>query len=409
MEIEQGVRVSGAEDGLASLGSDRLLGALMAAVLLSSILGAVLLAVRDPLAAVIIFTSVALIIAGLTLVTSRWASQRDALLQTLAIAVERGIPLATAIEALGESHRGRSRRRLLALTRLLQEGAPLPQALALVPGILPRDAEISIGVGWATDRLAGAIGEATDPKTAERVARAAFVPRLAYFATILLMMKLIICFVLYFIFPKFEAIFADFGLELPRFTVAVITASHWLMAWGWPILVLMTICELTLAVILPLSLMGWWKPNFFWIDRLFRSRHTAPVLRALAWGVEGGKSLSSGIAILIRYYPTGWVHNRLALTLHDLSDGIDCWESLRNRGLIGPADAAILESASRVGNLPWALREAAAGAARRSSLRLQRWIQILSTLVYLALGVLVLVVTAAFISPLFLIIERLAG
>lgn len=408
MEIEQGVRATGAEDGLMSLRSDRLLGSLLAAALLCLILSAVLLAVRDPLAAVIVFTSVALAIAGLTLLTSRWASQRETLLQTLAIAVERGIPLATAIEALGESHRGRSRRRLLALTRLLQEGAPLPQALALVPGVLPRDAEISIGVGWASNRLAGAIGEAAAPKTAERVVRAAFVPRLAYLVTILLTMKLIIFFILYFILPKFEAIFADFGLELPLFTVTVITASHWLTAWGWPILVLMTICELTLAVILPLSLTGWWEPNFFWIDRLFRSRHTAPVLRALAWGVEGGKSLPSGIAILIRYYPTGWVHKRLALTLHDLNDGIDCWESLRNRGLIGPADAAILESAGRVGNLPWALREAAAGAARRSSLRIQRWIPILSTLVYLALGILVFVVAAAFISPLFTIIERLA-
>ena len=164
MEIEQGARANGAESGLATLGGDRLLGALVAAVLLCLILGAVLLALRDPLAAVIVLTSAALAVAGLTLIASRWASQRDALLQTLAIAVERGMPLAAAIEALGDSHRGRSRRRLLALTRLLQEGAPLPQALALVPGVLPREAEISIGVGWASDRLAGRSARRRTPK-----------------------------------------------------------------------------------------------------------------------------------------------------------------------------------------------------------------------------------------------------
>ncbi|WP_406698835.1 type II secretion system F family protein [Singulisphaera sp. Ch08] len=408
MEIEQGARAKGAESGSTSWGDDRLLGGLVIAVLLCLILGAVLLSLRDPLAALIVLTSVALAVVGLTLVTGRWVSQRDALLQTLAIAVEHGMPLGAAIEGLGDTQRGRSRRRLLTLARLLQEGAPLPQALQLVPGVLPRDAELSIGMGWASDRLAGALREAADPKTPERVVRAAYVPRIAYLVAVLLITKLILCFVLYFIFPKFEAIFADFGIELPRFTVDVLVASHWFIRWGWPILVLMTVFELTLAVILPLSLTGWLEPNFFWLDRLFRSRHTAPVLRALAWVVEGGKSLSSGIAILIRYYPAGWVRNRLERTLHDLGNGTDCWESLRNQGLISPADAAILESASRVGNLPWALRETAAGAARRSALRLQRWIDILSTLVYLALGVFVLVIAAAFFTPLITLIERLA-
>lgn len=408
MEIERGARANGVEGGLATLGGDRLLGGLVASVLLCLILGAALLSLRDPMAAVIVLTSMALAVAGLTLITSRWASQRDALLQTLAIAVEREMPLAAAIEALGNAQRGRSRRRLLALTRLLQEGAPLPQALAMVPGVLPREAEISIGVGWASGQLAGALREAAGPHSLETVKRATFIPRLAYLVFVLLIMKLILCFVLYFIFPKFEAIFRDFGLPLPRFTIGIIVASHWMIRWGWPILVLMTIVELTLAVVLPLSLTGWWEPNLFWIDRLFRSRHTAPVLRALAWMVEGGKSLSSGIATLLRYYPAGWVHQRLTLTLHDLNEGTDCWESLRRRGLIGPADAAILESASRVGNLPWALRVAAAGAARRSAVRLQRWIQIGSALIYLALGVLVLVVAAAFITPLFTIIEMLS-
>ncbi|SIO28844.1 protein transport protein HofC [Singulisphaera sp. GP187] len=408
MESEHGLRANGAESGSVSFGDDRLLAGLVIAVLLCLILGAGLLALRDPLAAVIVLTSAALAVAGLTVVASRWESQRDSLLQTLAIAVEQGMPLAAAIEALGDAHRGRSRRRLLALTRYLQEGAPLPQALVLVPGVLPRDAELSIGVGWASDRLAGALREAADPKTPERVLRASFIPRIAYLVTLLLFMKFILFFVLYFIFPKFEAIFADFGIGLPRFTVGVILTSHFFMRWGWPLLVLMTVCELTVAVILPLSLTGWLEPNVFWLDRLFRSRHTAPVLRSLAWVVEGGKSLSAGIAILIRFSPPGWVRNRLTLTLQDLSHGTECWESLRNRGLIGPADAAILESASRVGNLPWALRETAAGAARRSSLRLEGWIQVLSALVYLALGVLVVVVAAAFFTPLITLIEKLA-
>jgi type II secretory pathway component PulF len=112
---------------------------------------------------------------------------------------------------------------------------------------------------------------------------------------------------------------------------------------------------------------------------------------------------------LIRCYPAGWVQGRLTLALHDLSGGADVWKALRDRTLIGPADAAILESANRVGNLPWALREAAEGAARRSLLRIQGWIHFLTTLVVLALGVSVLVLVTAFFLPLVTLIESLAS
>lgn len=410
MASEQGVPAKqGVGGGDALLGSDRLLRGLVIAVLLCLILVGALLALRDLLAAIIILSTVGLAVAGLTIVTSRWQSQRASLIQALAIAVERGMPLAAAVEALGYSQRGRPRQRLLVLTRLLQEGAPLPQALELVPGVLPREAETSIGMGWATDRLAGTLREAADLSSEVRGNQATVVPRLAYLLVVLLITQLILSFILYFIFPKFEAIFFDFGIGLPSFTRGTIIATHFMITRGWPILALLTICELAVAIILPLSITNWWDPRLFGIDRLFRSRHTAPVLRALAWGVEGGKSFSSAIAILIRYSPAGWVQNRLTLTLHDLNNGVDAWLALRNRGLIGSADAAILESASRVGNLPWALREAASGAARRSALRLQRWILIATLLIYLALGLLVLVAAAAVVTPLFRIIEMLAG
>jgi type II secretory pathway component PulF len=409
MAIEHAGGAEGSAVGLTSVREDRLLGALLAVVLLCLLLGMVLTGLWDPVSGFVLLTALTLVVSGLALIGCGRLGQRNALLATLAIAVERGMPLTAALEALADQRRGRSRRRLLALTRLLNEGAPLPQALAQVPGSLPRDAEVAIGVGWASGRLAGALREAADTRGPERALRSEIAPRLAYLVGVQLTMGLIVSFVLFFIIPKFEVIFADFGLTLPRITVAVIVASRWIIKWGWPILSLMTICELTWAVLLPFSLASWLGADLFWVDRLFRSRHTAPVLRALAWMVEGGKPLSSGVASLIRCYPAGWVQGRLTLVLHDLGSGADVWKALRDRTLIGPADAAILESANRVGNLPWAMRAAADGAARRSLLRIQGWIHLLTTLVVLVLGIAVLVLVTAFFLPLVTLIESLAS
>jgi type II secretory pathway component PulF len=409
MSLELAGGAEGSAGRSTSLGDDRLLRALLAVVLLCLLLGLVLMGLWDPVSGFVLLTALTLAVSGLILVGCRRLGRRDALLATLAITVERGMPLSAALEALADQQRGRPRRRLLELTRLLNEGAPLPQALALVPGILPRDAEVAIGVGWTSGCLAGALREAADTRAPGRAMRAEIAPRLAYLIGVQLIMRLITSFVLFFITPKLEAIYFDFGLGLPRMTVGVIVASRWIIKWGWPILLLMTICELTLVVLLPFSLAGWLGADFFGVDRLFRSRHTAPVLRGLAWMVEGGKPFPSGVATLIRCYPAGWVQGRLTLALHDLSGGADVWKALRDRTLIGPADAAILESAHRVGNLPWALREAANGAARRSSVRIQGWIHLLTTLAVLALGLSVLVLATAFFLPLVTLIESLAS
>jgi protein transport protein HofC len=335
-------------------------------------------------------------------------NQQDLLLWALAIAVGRGMPMPSALEAFADLRRGRSRRRLLALARLLNDGAPLPDALALVPGTLPGEATALLAVGWRSGHLPEALRQAAATRGQWRPVRAGVVARLAYLSALLLLMTVIVGFELVFVLPKFEAIFNDFGIPLPTITMTVIQASHVIMKFGWPIFLVMMVFELVFPLTLPLSLGGWLDDFLPWLDRLFPSRHSAAILRALACVAEEEQPLSSAIAALLRHYPGGWIQGRLARVLRELDDGGDCFLALRNQGLIRPADAAVLESARRVGNLTWALRETAAGAERRAILRIETWIVSLSTLVLIGAGVLVLVLTSAFFVPVITLIEALA-
>ena len=115
------------------------------------------------------------------------------------------------------------------------------------------------------------------------------------------------------------------------------------------------------------------------------------------------------LGTLAEYHPSGWVRERVGRVLQDVRKGADCWKSLRDHGLIRPADAAVLEAASRVGNLPWALRETAESGERRLGYRLQLWLQLLFPAVVLAMGGLVCVLVTAFFLPLVTLIEALTS
>ena len=56
----------------------------------------------------------------------------------------------------------------------------------------------------------------------------------------------IVGFILYFIIPKFEAIFKDFGVPLPKMTTFLIEASHFLIKYFYIVFLTPLFCALDL-------------------------------------------------------------------------------------------------------------------------------------------------------------------
>src|SRR5207249_3566500 len=147
---------------------------------------------------------------------------------------------------------------------------------------------------------------------------------------------------------------------------------------------------------LPLVFLDW----FFWdlpvLDRLVRRHHAAVVLRTLAIGMEGGQPLPALLDVLARRYPSRWVRGRLRHVRDDVAAGGDWRASLRAHGFLRGAEVAVLATAQRVGNLPWALRELADGSERRFSVRIQALSQVFFPLIVLGLGGLVFLLAVAY-------------
>jgi protein transport protein HofC len=338
----------------------------------------------------------------------RQISQQDSLLWILAIAAQRGMPLGPTLTAFADQYGGRYRRRILRLAELLDSGCTVPEALGQVPRIISRDALLLAHVGQRTGRLPEALRMAASSRANQLPIWTAIATRFAYLLFILLAIQTICGFLLYFILPKFEAIFKDFGIPLPMATIHLIEAAHFLIRYG-PLSAFVPPLEVILLILLPFSFAGWANYDVPIFDRMLRRRHTALILRALSLSIETGKPIEAGMETVADHYPTWWIRRKLIRADDHVRQGAPWIDELYREGLIRGSEAEVLHSASLVGNLPWAMRELAETGERRLAFRFQAVIQTLFPLVVLSLGVCIFLLCFAFFAPLIELIGRLSG
>jgi general secretion pathway protein F len=91
-----------------------------------------------------------------------------------------------------------------------------------------------------------------------------------------------------------------------------------------------------------------------------------------------------------------------------VEDGAGWPDSFRKEGLLTDAEAGLLESAERVGNLVWALREVADSRERRLAYRVKVLNSLAQPVLIVGLGILVLIIVTAYFLPLVEIVLHLA-
>jgi type II secretory pathway component PulF len=207
-------------------------------------------------------------------------------------------------------------------------------------------------MGWDADVMARALRDVAAVRAAWKPFRHVVKTRILYLGWVLFGLQAIAAYVLYRIVPQFQGIFASYGVALPEMTQVVSSAGGWLIeTWLLPALLLL---QLALLLALPLTFLDWFSWDVPAVDRLWRRRHAAAALRALSYGMEGGQPLPALLGALARHYPSRWARRRLRRVHHDVAFGADWLASLRAWGLLRRTEAAVLEAAQRVGNLPWA-------------------------------------------------------
>jgi type II secretory pathway component PulF len=344
---------------------------------------------------------VALIVVGFVVREVRQARRRM-LLEMLAVAAERSLPLAGAVQAFAGERFGFPAGKARRLSALLTEGRSLSDALDGVCGLFSPEARMQIRLGEDLAALAPALREAMGPPSWEELIWRQLAGKVLYLSAVVLFLASVVTFILLKIIPAYYKICADFGAKLPHLTKSLLVAQT-------PPFSLAACLVLAIAAYTLLRALGLVRWNLPGMNRLLRGRYAGTILDALALSTRCERPLPQTIELLAQRYPRRWVRRRLMRVAGDIRSGRAWSESLHAYGLITRAEAAVLQAAQRVGNLSWALQEMAAGSRRRLGYRVQAWMQVAFPLAIGLIGFAVLLIVVGLYSPLLQLLRTIAG
>lgn len=332
-------------------------------------------------------------------------SRQVALLWVLATAVEKQMPLAPLVDAFVDDTRGPWRLRARDLARMLHGGTPLPAALDTLPGVLPRSVALAAHVGSQSGTLAAALRTEAS-SLMERQELAIFSVRgfVALYISVFWVLLSIAGFLMFYIIPKFKAIFSDFGMPLPPATVAFLEVSDLVVEYSF--------------VLLPVLLLSIWVVVFFSRGQMFAVgglasrfvlRISIPgILRNIGVAVAAGRPLTTALSTLAAFHPVPSVRRRLLLVDRQVEQGADCWLAMQQVGLLRGRQVALLQAAQRAGNLPWALHLLADNLHKYFQHRFHMAVELLRPVLVLCVGAAVGFVVLALFYPLLSLIHSLS-
>ncbi len=326
-------------------------------------------------------------------------TQSQSLLRMIAVASEQRLPLAPLLQAFAEDQNGVQRWRVQRLAGLLDSGNSLSAALEQVGHVLPEENVLAVRFGAQSGTLPmtlrSLIEESGGPENMRMKQRLR--NTLLYVAVVVFVIVLIGTFLLLKIWPIYQQLMADCGVESVVFQwvtqVGDLIASYWFLVMGAGLL---------------LSWILWTD----WPGRSLRrgllrpwfDMRSADVLQNLSVVSEAGRPLPGAISTLARYHHDPTLRQKLLFVRNEVEQGADLWATLRKVKLLTPAEVALMEASAKVGNRPWAMGQLAACKRRRMRRRLELLGQLVHPAAVLLLGGVVFVMFLSVFVPLVKII-----
>lgn len=350
------------------------------------------------------------------LLVRRPSIERDSFIGVLQLNAQARLPLGPGVRAFSSLCSPLTRFGLIRLADRLDRGEPLASALRACPDVLPRDGHSLARLGSATSTLAPALAQAEIVADARRRDPLPLASLIGYPLPVLAGNLAALYFLLTFIQPKVAVILTDYGMSSPFLGMAIARSLGELQIlvhlWVGPEEMLNGILIggglLLLALLIVQGLRWQGVPvvlPWLWLEE---QRDIALAYRGLSVCLDQGLPLDEALANVQQTLPNLRLRSAFGRVLAAHLQGRDWTDALRKNRVVNRAGAAVLHSAQRVGNVPWALRELADTRERRAAHRVRCWRGILEPAALVALGLVVLTLALAYYQPLIHMITTLA-
>ena len=325
-----------------------------------------------------------------------------------------GLPILRSLRILeGQCKPGVLKNSLSEVVEDIESGQTLSEAFSKHPKAFDRLYCNMIKAGEAGGALEAILQRLADFKEKSQSLKRRIKSAMVYPIVVISVAVLIVGFILYFIIPKFEAIFKDFGVDLPGMTKFLITASHFVVNYFY-------ICLLA--------------PFLFWIiiKLLYRNKTGAyvcdrillmiPVMGAIAEKSTVARTMrtlgtlvQSGVPILealniVRDTAGNAVFERAFTRIYDsIREGETIAQPLRESRLCDDIVVNMIDVGEETGDLDTMLNKIADNYDEEVEALVEGLVSLLEPIMIVVLGGIIGFIVIALFLPLISLISKLSG
>ncbi|MCD9030590.1 type II secretion system F family protein [Luteimonas sp. Y-2-2-4F] len=155
----------------------------------------------------------------------------------IATMIKSGVPIVQALEIIGSGHKNPKMAQMVNAVRLdIENGTAFADALGRYPVQFDELTRNLVRVGESAGVLETVLDSIATYKESIESLKGKIKKALFYPATVIAVALAVSAILLIFVVPQFEAVFADFGAELPAFTQLIVGASRFMVSYWWAIL-----------------------------------------------------------------------------------------------------------------------------------------------------------------------------
>jgi type IV pilus assembly protein PilC len=325
-----------------------------------------------------------------------------------------GLPILRSLKILeGQCKPGVLKNSLGDVVEDIESGQTLSEAFSKHPKAFDRLYCNMIKAGEAGGALEAILQRLADFKEKAQSLKRRVKSAMVYPCVVITVAVAIVGFILYFIIPKFEAIFKDFGVDLPGMTIFLIKASHFIVNYFYVVL----LTPLFVWIIIKLLYRN--RTGAYICDKILlmipvmgmivEKSTVARTMRTLGTLVQSGVPILESLSIVKETAGNAVFERAFTRVYESIREGETIAQPLRESRIVDDIVVNMIDVGEETGDLDTMLNKIADNYDEEVETAVESLVSLLEPIMIVVLGGIIGFIVIALFLPLISLISKLAG
>ena len=325
-----------------------------------------------------------------------------------------GLPILRSLKILeGQCKPGVLKNALGDVVEDIESGQTLSEAFSKHPKAFDRLYCNMIKAGEAGGALEAILQRLADFKEKSQSLKRKIKGAMVYPIVVILVACTIVGFILYYIIPKFEAIFKDFGVPLPRMTIMLIESSHFLIKYFYVVF----LTPFLIWIFIKLLYRN--KTGAYVCDRILlmipvmgtiaEKSTVARTMRTLGTLVQSGVPILESLNIVKETASNAVFERAFTRIYESIREGETIAQPLREARIVDDIVVNMIDVGEETGELDTMLNKIADNYDEEVEVAVESLVSLLEPIMIVVLGGIVGFIVIALFLPLITLITKLSG